>query len=384
MNKASKPEQCRQDRWVKKMTNVLELEKFSKDETLHKLQNIIKEETLKKEKEFNIFKVLKLDNYEIRHSNFLAWLLNPNETHGFNTLFLNQFLKTALNKDVSDLINGQNVTIETEYPTNEGRRIDILIHTKDFVCVIENKYGSEEHDGQCKHYKKFIENDSKFKNCGHKYYIFLDINKPNDEQLQNSLNCYQPIIYKDVYQILVNLLEEKEENITLQIIRQYIEIIKEKYIMLNAETKKQCRELYSKYKNVFDLMEKFNSEFQNDIYNIMQEIVSSPDLSLKNADIKGNGYNNNTGCGIRFILEELTNEQKIQIKNNVTNYSLFFALEYKKEFLLSIYSIELGDKWINHKAVSIDFENKSDEEIKAEIISKINELRPEIINLANN
>ncbi len=366
------------------MTSVLELEKFSKDEALHKLQNTIQEESLKKKSEFNIFKVLKLDNYEIRHSNFLAWLLNPKETHGFGISFLDSFLDGVLDKDVLNSINEQDITVETEYLTNKGRRIDILIYSKDFVCVIENKYGSEEHDEQCKHYKDFIENFSKFQNCKYKYYIFLDINRPSDEQLQNNLNCYQPITYKDIYQILVNLLKEKEENITLQIIRQYIEIIKEKYIMLDAETKKQCRELYSKYKNVFDLMEKFNSEFQNDIYNIMQEIVSNSDLSLKNADIKGNGYNNNTGCGIRFIPEELTNEQKIQNKNNVTNYSLFFALECKKELLLSIYSIELGDKWINHKTVSIDFENKSDDEIKAEIISKINELRPEIINLVNN
>ena len=29
----------------------------------------------------NIFRALKNAAYEIRHSNFLAWLLDPNETH---------------------------------------------------------------------------------------------------------------------------------------------------------------------------------------------------------------------------------------------------------------------------------------------------------------
>jgi hypothetical protein len=31
--------------------------------------------------------------HEIRHSNFLAWLLNPNESHGIGDLFLTQFLR---------------------------------------------------------------------------------------------------------------------------------------------------------------------------------------------------------------------------------------------------------------------------------------------------
>lgn len=367
------------------MTCTIEhIENFSRDNSLLKLQDIIKEETLKNKKEFNIFKVLKLDNYEIRHSNFLAWLLDPKETHGFDYEFLNQFLQTAINEDILELINGQNVTVETEYLTNKGRRIDILIHSKDFVCVIENKYGSDEHDAQCKHYKEFIENNSKFKNCKNKYYIFLDINKPSIEELNGALYCYKAITYKEIYQILVNMLNANKNGIASEIIGQYIEIIKEKYIMLDTETKNLCRELYKKHKSVFDLMEKFNSEFQNDIFNIMQEIISNPELKLKNADIKGNGYNNNTGCGVRFIPNEIKDEAKIKVNNNVTEYSLFFTLEYNKKLTLSIYSIEPGNKWVNHNEVNINLENKTDEEIKNEIISKINELRSEIINLAKN
>jgi hypothetical protein len=41
---------------------------------------------------FNPFKVLKLESHEIRHSNVLAWLFNPNESHNLGTKFLEQFL----------------------------------------------------------------------------------------------------------------------------------------------------------------------------------------------------------------------------------------------------------------------------------------------------
>ena len=33
---------------------------------------------------FNLFDILKISRTEIRHSNVLAWLLNPNENHGFS------------------------------------------------------------------------------------------------------------------------------------------------------------------------------------------------------------------------------------------------------------------------------------------------------------
>ena len=41
----------------------------------------------------NIFQILNISRAEIRHSNFLAWLLDPNETHGLGNLFLIKFLR---------------------------------------------------------------------------------------------------------------------------------------------------------------------------------------------------------------------------------------------------------------------------------------------------
>ena len=37
---------------------------------------------------FNLFDVLKISRTEIRHSNMLGWLLNPNENHGMGDAFL--------------------------------------------------------------------------------------------------------------------------------------------------------------------------------------------------------------------------------------------------------------------------------------------------------
>ena len=40
-----------------------------------------------KGKKFNQFDVLRYSDYEIRHSNVLAWLFQPNETHGIGEAF---------------------------------------------------------------------------------------------------------------------------------------------------------------------------------------------------------------------------------------------------------------------------------------------------------
>ena len=37
---------------------------------------------------FNTFKVLKLENYEIRHSNMFVWLLDPYENHWLQHSFI--------------------------------------------------------------------------------------------------------------------------------------------------------------------------------------------------------------------------------------------------------------------------------------------------------
>ena len=39
----------------------------------------------------NIFEILKISKTEIRHSNFLSWLLNPNGSHQLGDVFLKRF-----------------------------------------------------------------------------------------------------------------------------------------------------------------------------------------------------------------------------------------------------------------------------------------------------
>ena len=86
----------------------------------------------------NIFRILRISRTEIRHSNFLAWLLNPNESHNLRDTFLKHFLL-----DISvefDTLNFQDFEIRREW-----KNIDLLIITNGFAVCSENKVDSQEH-----------------------------------------------------------------------------------------------------------------------------------------------------------------------------------------------------------------------------------------------
>lgn len=110
---------------------------------------------------------------ELQHSNFLAWLLDPYESHGLGAYALERFLLLVARRGMfqknndkgfssvkNDLLllqlNVSNVSIVTEYNVNGGR-IDILVENiqigdKTVNLIIENKVDSKEHDGQTSTY----------------------------------------------------------------------------------------------------------------------------------------------------------------------------------------------------------------------------------------
>lgn len=158
---------------VVKITNDIEGNVFLKQ----KLTNLLNDKNLNNIKDsvigFNPFRVLRLEHYEIRHSNFLAWLLNPQESHGLGDVFLKKFLeKINENNDTiisTETINKDNITIKREW-----QNIDILIEGERFVCVIENKIYSGENGTQLQKYRDIIENNFSDKKA---YFIYLTLNK---------------------------------------------------------------------------------------------------------------------------------------------------------------------------------------------------------------
>ena len=66
-------------------------DKLLKDEDFDKLDLGLKNP--------NIFQILRITKNEIRHSNFLSWLLDPYESHKLGDIFLKRFLREVFSSD---------------------------------------------------------------------------------------------------------------------------------------------------------------------------------------------------------------------------------------------------------------------------------------------
>lgn len=254
---------------VVKITNDIE----SSVDLKQKLTFLLEDEKLEKINKsvsgFNPFRVLKLEHYEIRHSNFLAWLLNPQESHYLGDVFLKKFLeKINENNDTiipTETINKDNITIKREW-----QNIDILIEGEGFVCVIENKIYSGENGTQLENYEEIIQNEFPDKTA---YFIYLTLNKetPSDEKYKN-------ITYSgSILQILEDIIIKNSviENPVISFIEQYKDILEydlqlkkvkktnNDILKISNEHKKILDYLYEIKDNLYDVHFKDN-ELDND------------------------------------------------------------------------------------------------------------------------
>ena len=133
-------------------------------ELLHDRRFLKYHAALAKPRTFNPFDVLRYSDYEIRHSNVLAWLLQPDETHGLGGAFIRDFT-TALNDEARDQ-GIRPVPVPSSFETDniqverELDYVDITLFFKNegAVVAIENKIGetAPEHAGQVRGYEKTL------------------------------------------------------------------------------------------------------------------------------------------------------------------------------------------------------------------------------------
>lgn len=161
---------------------------------------------------FNTLKILKLESHEIRHSNVLAWLLNPKENHSLRDYFLRKMLEHLILIDentnnpkyntVGEILNQSLMDshVYREVKTDKNRYIDLLIVNQQLktVFLIENKFYSTESENQLDDYLAYIQ---------HQFedftiipiYLTLDGEEPSNKQ-------YFIMTYERVESILHTIL----------------------------------------------------------------------------------------------------------------------------------------------------------------------------------
>ena len=200
---------------------------------------------------FNLFDILRISRVEIRHSNMLSWLLNPNENHGLGDSIIRGFIQYVVTSfsDDADVFETLLMDCHDFVIQREWHNIDILaVSQKErFIICIENKIDSKEHDNQLNRYRKQIE--EAFPGY-RKMYIYLS---PQGDESSDTEN-WCSMGYQDV----LNIVETARRKTSLLpeaqlLIDNYISTIR-RDIVGDEKLARICAEIYAKHQRALDLI----------------------------------------------------------------------------------------------------------------------------------
>ncbi|MFM9872754.1 MAG: PD-(D/E)XK nuclease family protein [Fimbriimonadaceae bacterium] len=227
---------------------ILELTKFCvNNPELEQLESILGE--------FNIFEATGLTRQEIRHSKFLAFLLDPKESHGLGELFVTKLLQISVLEKSPDEVGVSALDIELMDLSDlqvacEVKNIDILLLSSKsrFAVVIENKVGSQEHSNQLPRYLRIVED---MKADWRVLPIFLspagDI--PSDSR-------YFPVSYEQICAILVELLENRKSSIgpDIAIAISHYERLLRRHVVSDSKLNELCQQILTKHRRAIEVL----------------------------------------------------------------------------------------------------------------------------------
>ena len=346
----------------------------------------------------NIFQILRITNNEIRHSNFLSWLLDPKESHKLGDIFLKRFLREVFSSDKFgdiDQVDVEGMDLSKVEIQREWKNIDILIILEGVVVCIENKVLSKEHSNQLKRYKEIIE--KQFPDY-QQTFVYLT---PDGEDSEEETDTYEPISYEFIVDSLDRILSVYGESLNEQVknyIKDYVTIIKRE-LMGTDKLTELSKKIYQNHKELFDFINEHKPDIMDEMGVILKNQLKSKgyligssskkrvrfttqsilDLTYINKNVKW--WKNGESFLFEFILYEEKN--KLIFKVVISPSDKYYDVNRLKEMLLEIedFAEPRGKKWLvtHRKNYAYDYSSISDktpDEIKEEMDKVIEKVMP--------
>jgi len=98
-------------------------------------------------RKFNLFEALKLVWVEVRHSDFLAYLLDPKQNHGLGDRFLKAFVQSVLQGEANQTVTPIDIDVwnlNTAEVYREWQNIDIFVRDESSAGDNRRKQGPEQ------------------------------------------------------------------------------------------------------------------------------------------------------------------------------------------------------------------------------------------------
>lgn len=246
------------------------------------------------------FEALKVARTEIRHSNFLADILSPNNTHGFGDIILKKFLEQVLGEVDEDILalNLHLTDLSNVEIRREWKNIDLFIRlpkahiNEDLVFAIEIKVESSESKGQLEKYRNIV-NEAYPK--AKVFFMFLT---PTDHEGPSS-DKWKHINFETVINAIESGLAVAHGHDTARImVESYISMLRRRYVM-SQELEELANKIWSKHRSALEfLIEKqpmridpiceavFSEEFDQSINKRLAESASELELVVMSVNAR--------------------------------------------------------------------------------------------------
>ena len=231
--------------------------------------------------EFNLFQVLGIETNELRHSAFLAWMLDPNASHGLGVYFLRKFLSLAATRasayeiGVITPVQVDSWGLASSRVETERHHIDILITDEEdgAVVAIENKIYSSEHGNQLARYRQTVERDYPSLSP---LYIFLTVDgdQPYGEE---DASYYVPMSYGDIAELITQTLEDRSTSLAMDVqaaLTQYVGTLRRR-LLSDSEIQQLARGIYFSHKTAIDLIIDAIPDTRGEIRSIIESAMAS-------------------------------------------------------------------------------------------------------------
>jgi hypothetical protein len=235
--------------------------------------------------QFNIFDAIGVARQELRHSDFLAFLLDPRQNHGLGDAFLKQFLQAALiGAERADLPIGvidldvwsfDGVKVDREW-----RNIDILLTDERhaLAVIIENKVDSAEHSDQLGRYLRVVRH-------AHPEWRVLPIYLTPAGDTPSEA-AFLPVAYGQVCASVETVAASRRAALDPAVhalMTHYARLLR-RDVMSDSEIALLCRRIYEKHKRALDLIYTHRPSLQDDLSRLLVALVEAePGLILDGA-----------------------------------------------------------------------------------------------------
>ena len=227
---------------------------------------------------FNIFDALGVARVEIRHSNFLAFILDPAESHGQGQLFLKAILMDVLTdvppklRPISPMdLDGTDMRgVEVR---REWKHIDLLILCKQpqFAIVFENKVDSGEHSDQLSRYQRVMA--EQFPGVA---VLFVLLTPDGDDPSEDTWVSYS---YADIHRVFLRVRDTYQNAIGGEVrvfLDHYLSLLGSRF-MNDEQLDELCRRIYKNHRQALDLIwERVGSPQSGALAEVVEALEEDP------------------------------------------------------------------------------------------------------------